>query len=361
MKYTDIPSIRLLKRLHAHRMDASQGRNVLSWLLKTVVLEPFGLIEMGIYNRKIKAHTLPADPVFILGFYRSGTTYLQRLFAHDPQFGYQTVFDTAFPNVMLSLEQFLLPVLKKGTELMKPANRFQRVILSWDQPGEEDVAMVSLGMSETVNWGHFFPSVFEHYFTRYGLMNPPEEVLDKWKASYRYWVQKLSFKTRRQLVLKNPPNTARIPELLSLFPDARFVFIHRDPFAVYASNLYLWKIIEESYAFQRISDDRAAWLTLWAGQKTMARYLETRHQIPAGHLVEIAYEQLLEDPVERLGEVYAALGLSGFEQARQHLQKSPLLSKSYRQTEYMLSDREKEAVQSAWGELYGQIQTGAMT
>ena len=51
------------------------------------------------------------------------------------------------------------------------------------------------------------------------------------------FVKKLSFKYDRPLILKSPGNTARIKTLLELFPDARFVHIHRNPHDVFRSSL----------------------------------------------------------------------------------------------------------------------------
>ena len=39
----------------------------------------------------------------------------------------------------------------------------------------------------------------------------------------------------RRLLLKSPVHTARIKILLQLYPDAQFVFIHRDPYTVFKS------------------------------------------------------------------------------------------------------------------------------
>ena len=39
----------------------------------------------------------------------------------------------------------------------------------------------------------------------------------------------------KPIVLKNPPNTVRIRQILKLFPGAKFVFIKRNPYHVYAS------------------------------------------------------------------------------------------------------------------------------
>ena len=56
---------------------------ILIWLVKLIVIEPFRIIEACVMvvlpDRKVR-------PIFILGFYRSGTTYLQELFICKIQF-----------------------------------------------------------------------------------------------------------------------------------------------------------------------------------------------------------------------------------------------------------------------------------
>ena len=49
--------------------------------------------------RKLLAESKPAhDPLFILGHWRSGTTFLHNIFAQDKHFGYTTTYQTVFPH-----------------------------------------------------------------------------------------------------------------------------------------------------------------------------------------------------------------------------------------------------------------------
>ena len=43
----------------------------------------------------------------------------------------------------------------------------------------------------------------------------------------------------RRMLLKSPVHTARIKLLLELFPDAQFLYIHRDPFTVFKSAAHM--------------------------------------------------------------------------------------------------------------------------
>ncbi len=50
-------------------------RNVPAWILKTTLFEPLRWFELT-YNQKVARHILEKDPVFVLGFYRSGTSFM---------------------------------------------------------------------------------------------------------------------------------------------------------------------------------------------------------------------------------------------------------------------------------------------
>ena len=50
---------------------------------------------------KLENQPLEMDPLFILGHWRSGTTFVHNVFACDKHFGYTTTYQTVFPNLML--------------------------------------------------------------------------------------------------------------------------------------------------------------------------------------------------------------------------------------------------------------------
>ena len=60
----------------------------------------------------------------------------------------------------------------------------------------------------------------------------------------QYFVKKISYKyIGKRVLLKSPANTGRIKEILEVYPDACFIHIHRDPYAVYQSNVKLYEKI----------------------------------------------------------------------------------------------------------------------
>ena len=50
------------------------------------------------YRKLLADKPLEHDPVFILGHWRSGTTFMHNVFSCDKHFGYNTTYQTVFPH-----------------------------------------------------------------------------------------------------------------------------------------------------------------------------------------------------------------------------------------------------------------------
>jgi len=72
-----------------------------------------------------------------------------------------------------------------------------------------------------------------------------------WKEALLQFVRKLTWKYQRPMILKSPGHTCRIRFLLELFPTARFVHIHRNPYTVFLSTKRMTEISVELMRFQR--------------------------------------------------------------------------------------------------------------
>jgi len=284
------------------------------WLLKTILFEPLRWTELAMYNRKISQHTITRPPVFILGFYRSGTSYLHEFFTQDDRFGYHSNFQMMFPEIMLSGERWMSPVFDSIFRLFKLQDPVHRVPLSLRFPGEEDGAMTTSLSPRGAVWGYFFPNKMIDYFDKYVLFeNITASEIEAWKQEYIFLLKKISMANHnQQLVLKSPPNTARIKLLLSLFPGAKFIFIHRNPYEVYASNKRFWKVTHKIYALGGTKSVDINSIILDTYSKTMNRYLLEKNLVPQGQLMELAYEDFIKSPVTSIKAAYETLQLNDF-------------------------------------------------
>src|SRR5262249_26045895 len=107
-------------------------------------------------------------------------------------------------------------------------------------------------------------------------------------------------------------HTCRIRLLLELFPDAKFVHIHRNPYAVFQSSRRTVLKVSPWSTLQRPDhsdlDDR----TIRQYKEVCDVFFEERGVIPKGHFHEVGFEELETDPVGQVRRIYEALDLPAF-------------------------------------------------
>jgi hypothetical protein len=145
-------------------------------------------------------------------------------------------------------------------------------------------------------------------------------------------------------VLKSPPNTARIKFLLSLFPNARFIFIHRNPYDVYASNKRFWAVVQKQYALKNVRQDDMQSIILYTYSETMKRYLQEKEMVPPNQLVELAYDDFVQRPVESLRTAYNELRLDDFRYCKNKLKAFTGQQRQFVQLTHALPEEERKLV-----------------
>jgi omega-hydroxy-beta-dihydromenaquinone-9 sulfotransferase len=250
-------------------------------------------------------------PLFLLGHYRNGTTHLHNLLAIDERFAYPNNYQVFYPHTFLSTESFQSPLVQFFMPRRRPMDNIEWTLQS---PQEDEFALqVLTGMSPCMGWT--FPSRREHYDQYLTFRDAPRTELDEWQRAFMEFMRKLTWKYRKPLVLKSPPHTARIALLLQLFPQAKFVHIHRNPYAVFPS----WKhTITVNMELQRLQNPRLEELDEYILSRYRAMYdafFDERGLIPAGRYCEIGYEELERDPMGVLRSIYTALDLPDLDTA----------------------------------------------
>jgi hypothetical protein len=151
-------------------------------------------------------------------------------------------------------------------------------------------------------------------------------------------------------VLKNPANTGRIAQLLELFPDAKFIYLRRNPYAVYKSTLNLHRTTFQTIGFQDVTDTEIEDNVLHMYAALNQRYAATRALIPEGNLVEIVYEALETNPLAELEQVYTRLRLPGWEAARGPIADYLATLDNYEKNRFTMRARDIERVEAALGD-----------
>lgn len=321
--------------------------NLINW--------PFRTYERLLINPKYKKRAITESPIFILGHWRSGTTHLHNLLCKDPQMGYTSTYQSVFPDTLFNkLGRFLFEGF--ASALIPGKRAGDNVTLGTKLPQEEEFA---LGDKTPISFYYFwmFPRNIKLFYKRFirfeGIDNITKE---RWKANYKLLIIKSLKNTNTQLYLsKNPSNTARIQVLLEMFPNAKFIHIHRNPIEVFLSTQNFFKKMLPHLQLQNISQNEIKEEIVHLYKELMTDYFDQKSLIPTGSLVEIRFEQLENKPMHVLKHVYSELNISGFERAESYIQDYINSMTSYKKNNHVLSKQQlyilTEAFQFAMTEL----------
>ncbi|MBE7494434.1 MAG: sulfotransferase [Verrucomicrobiaceae bacterium] len=308
---------------------------------------PAVAIEEWRYGRAIREHVLHEPPVFIIGHWRSGTTHLHNLLSLDPRFAYMTSLQTALPHEFMGIPRLTRWIMAALTPKTRGMDNMEMGI---DLPQEEEMALGILsGISAYQCF--YFPRHHQRH-SRQALLfeDLPAPRLKEFKDAYLHLVRKVSHARggRCQILFKNPASTSRIPLLLELFPGARFIHIVRNPHEVYHSMQKLLRRMVPGFSWQDFGDMNFAEICLEPYELLMRRYLADRALVPAGHLVEVRYEDLDRSPVETVDGIYASLGLPGREEQKERVREYIRRLESYQKNQHPEDPQARAKVAERW-------------
>ncbi|MEO0898590.1 MAG: sulfotransferase [Bacteroidota bacterium] len=265
----------------------------------------------SIVSWKEKGQSYPNDPlrpVFIVGHWRSGTTHLHNLMTIDGAYRAPTTFQAAFPHAFLRSEEWLAPLLDKvgpGTRLM------DNMAMYMNSPQEEEIALAAMGAPSSYLAIHF-PKDHATYQTFVSFKKADPKDLEEWKKTYRQYLRKLVAKYGMDvpLVLKSPANTARIALLLEMYPDSRFIHIHRHPYETIRSTMHLYDSWFKMASFQSLKDLKAGrdGFILDAYEEIHQLWMEESKAIPKENLLVLGFEEVKKNPLACLEKIYTFLG-----------------------------------------------------
>ena len=316
-------------------------------LLLSGVLSPFRYRDARCMKKMVDTITIDKSPLFLLGHWRGGTTYLHNMLSKDDQFGFFSTFDAYVPGVCLRNEHLLKGIVAGSLPKKRPMDD---VVMGADFPQEDEYA---LGGTSVYSYYHgwCFPNNMDLFDRYVWLDDVPDYVVEGFKRSYLYLLKKASVKNNgRCLLLKNPSNTARVKLLFDLFPDAKFVHIHRNPYHQYLSMVRFMRTVIPLYCLQTPPPfEQVEGHLLDMYEHMYKKYLLERSLIPQGQLVEVKYEDFIADPLIELKHIYNELDLGRFSRVEKRFHAYMLSQSEIHARDYVVSDEVKRKVLSRWG------------
>jgi len=291
------------------------------------------------YHNKVTKLTLKEDPLFIIGHWRSGTTWLHEMIAMDQNMIFPNTLECFAPDLFLLIEDRM----KSKAVLKKRA--MDDVQVSFLTPQEDEFALMNMGLPSPLK-RIIFPNADPLPDVDWlGMENIDRRDLNQWMNALLLFYKRLAYyKGNKRIVTKNPAHTSRIHVLHEMFPKAKYVFIYRNPLDVIPSCIKTFRKLSEEYGFEKHSPQTLAKdfeYTLQGYDYLHSMYEKGKTLLNPDQIVEIRYEDLVEQPFAVIKSSYEALGLD-FSKLEPLLKEQA--SRSKKPVGYDLNPEEKQMI-----------------
>lgn len=335
-------------------LRASQGdlssRSLLQRLIAFSVMVsrvPFSGWDKVRWSETLRKTKLDPPPVFIVGHWRSGTTLLHQLISHDPQFCFLDFGQIVAPNDILGwIQHFYRFVIS----YVLPSDRgYDRVKLDLDTPQEEEIALAGLNPLSYYR-AYYFPQQMARHFAQSVLFEgvEPREREDFGHA-YLTLAKMLSLsRGGRRPLFKNPSSTARLALLKEVFPGAKFIYIHRNPYEVFCSSLSRYPRLVAAFSWQGYENVDYREMVFHKYERLLRTYLAQVTAIPQGNCVETSFEAITTDPESEVRRLYLHLGIGAVEDAVAAMRPHFDSMRVYQRNQHEIRRADVERIRKDW-------------
>jgi hypothetical protein len=247
------------------------------------------------------------QPVFITGLPRSGTTFLHRLMLTDPVNRAPAVWETIAPSPASGTREQRIARVARQLEAFEWLAPEFRALHPLEATSPQECSEIT---------AHVFRSLrFDTNYHIPSYRNWLDADVVRHLPAYRFHKRFLQFLQHQdgaaqpRWVLKCPEHLFALQAIRSVYPDARLVFVHRDPVKVLLSQARLTEVLRRP--FTRRLDPRTL------GPDESRRWLDgTNRMMTVGDdagfpdpVCHVHHIDLISDPVSTVESVYRHFGM----------------------------------------------------
>jgi hypothetical protein len=272
-------------------------------------------------------------PIVIVGNPRSGTTFLQRFLVSHGLGAGMRIWKMIFPSLVLQrLIQPLLPFLERYS----PARGHHAIVHKTD-----------LGAIETDDPAIFFRYVDGLFLYGFFLTLAREDLRPLFDPNVRdtterdftwletIWKRNLVSEGQERVIAKVFSLGMQIPRFLLRFPDAKILYMVRDPLHTVPSGLSLVTgVLEARFGFWDLpGETRKRYITrlYHAFLELSMRFLEDyiHGRIPEKNIMIVPYQRMMQDFDTLMDEILAFIGVEATPDLRKSIKETAEKQRGY--------------------------------
>lgn len=310
-----------------------------------------GWLQSLRYGRRLDETEIAKPPVFIVGHWRSGTTFLHELMFLDERFGSPTTYQCFAPHHFLVTEWLFPKIFAYILPKQRPMDNME---MGWDRPQEDEFALLTLA-APTPYFRMAYPNDPPPYDEFLDMDGVAPADLARFQKLLEHFVKTLTLRTGgKQILLKSPPHTGRVGVLAKMFPGAKFVHITRNPYSLFSSTERLWDALDEAQGFyypKDVNGSRREYV-FHCLERMYGGFERQRKELAPGQIHDLKYESLVADPLGELSKIYEQLDLGDFEAVRPKVAELLAQRKDYRTNVHKLDDGLKTEIRRRWSDYF---------
>lgn len=284
----------------------------LNILLTSLIITPINSCLASLtrlkYAARLRKVTPDPAPIFIIGHWRCGTTYLHELMMLDPSLFTPNSLQCFSPSYFPLVDRFFY---KYMNWLIPKTRFFDQVTMGWTRPQEDEFALLALGApSPYIRIA--FPNTSSSSELSVDVDDYSPSARQRWVRKLTFFLRILQIRDRRRPVLKSPTHTARIKILSQIFPKAKFIHIVRDPRKFIPSTKRLWQSLYTGHSFQSGPYPRLDTTILSQFTHMYNCFNRDVSSLAPDRICQIRYEDLVSDPIASMRSIYESLKISEF-------------------------------------------------
>ena len=244
-------------------------------------------------------------PLIVLGMPRTGTTVISYLLDQDPRRRSLLHWECVHPippatSDTLRTDPRCLALLEQQQNILKFVKKANMPLPHWeDADGPTEDMFIHNQDFKGLSWDAFLAT------QRYAQWLFDETDMTTTYEYQKRYLQVLQSTAPGTWSLKMPSHSVHIDALLRVFPDARLIWAHRDPYKATGSLANMWKLPKGMTLRPDAVDCQALGRDAMNQMKVhVERPLRARDRIGDARFFHMYYHEMMRDPIDVMRRIY---------------------------------------------------------